>query len=122
MNSASSAFSAVAGATCTVEWTTREQPEFSADRSMSFAPAATEQEQQFLPMGGGGGQLVTALGETRTMIPVYRHAGQGTVKPDFPRQALHATRLAFLHPSGGERMEFHSPLPADMDLLLRGLE
>jgi hypothetical protein len=65
----------LAGATCTVEWTTREQPEFSADRSMSFAPAATEQEQQFLPMGGGGGQLVTARGEARTMIPVYRHAG-----------------------------------------------
>jgi 23S rRNA pseudouridine1911/1915/1917 synthase len=33
------------------------------------------------------------------------------------RQALHAARLAFRHPAAGNRLEFHSPLPADMELL-----
>ena len=36
---------------------------------------------------------------------------------DFPRQALHAARLAFRHPATGARVEFSAPLPAD----LRGL-
>jgi 23S rRNA pseudouridine1911/1915/1917 synthase len=30
------------------------------------------------------------------------------------RQALHAFRLAFAHPAGGQPMEFFAPLPADM--------
>jgi 23S rRNA pseudouridine1911/1915/1917 synthase len=32
----------------------------------------------------------------------------------FPRQALHAATLGFEHPVTGERLEFASPLPADM--------
>lgn len=36
----------------------------------------------------------------------------------FPRQALHAARLAFVHPRTGERMEIESPLPDDMRSLL----
>lgn len=39
----------------------------------------------------------------------------------FPRQALHAYRLAFAHPGSGEWMTFSSPLPADMNGLLRAL-
>ncbi|MDO8293808.1 MAG: 23S rRNA pseudouridine(1911/1915/1917) synthase RluD [Gallionella sp.] len=38
---------------------------------------------------------------------------------DFPRQALHATRLALEHPVSGELMEWHAPLPQDMQLLLQ---
>lgn len=41
----------------------------------------------------------------------------------FPRQALHAATLGFDHPVTGERLEFASPLPADMAglvSLLRG--
>jgi 23S rRNA pseudouridine1911/1915/1917 synthase len=41
----------------------------------------------------------------------------------FPRQALHAARLGFVHPVTGEAMEFSADLPADMaDLIaeLRG--
>ncbi|MGI1663064.1 RluA family pseudouridine synthase [Palleronia sp. KMU-117] len=41
----------------------------------------------------------------------------------FPRQALHASVLGFDHPVTGERMEFQSPMPADMAALaalLRG--
>ena len=35
-----------------------------------------------------------------------------------PRQALHAKTLGFTHPTTGERMEFDSELPQDMQLLL----
>ncbi len=37
----------------------------------------------------------------------------------FPRQALHATRLALEHPVSGEMMEWHVPLPHDMQQLLQ---
>jgi len=36
----------------------------------------------------------------------------------FPRQALHATKLALNHPYTGERMEWSVPLPQDLDALL----
>jgi len=36
----------------------------------------------------------------------------------FPRQALHATKLALDHPLTGQRMEWESPLPQDMADLL----
>ncbi len=36
----------------------------------------------------------------------------------FPRQALHAARLALNHPYTGERMEWEAPLPEDMESLL----
>jgi len=39
----------------------------------------------------------------------------------FRRQALHAARLGFIHPVTGERLEFDSPLPADMQQLLSQL-
>lgn len=34
------------------------------------------------------------------------------------RQFLHAHRLAFLHPAGGERLRFESSLPADLEAAL----
>ncbi|MEO8331593.1 MAG: 23S rRNA pseudouridine(1911/1915/1917) synthase RluD [Gallionella sp.] len=37
----------------------------------------------------------------------------------FPRQALHATRLALEHPVSGEVMEWQVPLPEDMTRLLQ---
>src|SRR5262249_14728543 len=38
----------------------------------------------------------------------------------FPRQALHAHRLVFRHPTDGREMRFETPLPADMsDLVAR---
>ena len=39
----------------------------------------------------------------------------------FPRQALHAERLAFDHPQSGERMAFDADLPEDMLALLAAL-
>jgi 23S rRNA pseudouridine1911/1915/1917 synthase len=40
----------------------------------------------------------------------------------FPRQALHARRLGFAHPAGVGRLEFDSPLPADLHALFTDLE
>jgi len=39
----------------------------------------------------------------------------------FPRQALHAARLGFVHPVSGETMEFAADLPTDMAELLAAL-
>jgi 23S rRNA pseudouridine1911/1915/1917 synthase len=46
----------------------------------------------------------------------------GAAIAEFPRQALHARLLGFLHPVTGERLSFDSPLPADMVGLLTNLE
>ena len=40
----------------------------------------------------------------------------------FPRQALHAAELGFEHPTLGRRLEFRSPLPPDLEDLIRVLE
>ncbi|MGH7830930.1 MAG: RluA family pseudouridine synthase, partial [Candidatus Binatia bacterium] len=58
--------------------------------------------------------------------PLYGPKQKGFVKmavevPEliaFPRQALHAERLGFLHPRSGAPVEFHAPLFADMETLL----
>nr|WP_246487452.1 23S rRNA pseudouridine(1911/1915/1917) synthase RluD [Ferrigenium kumadai] len=47
-------------------------------------------------------------------VPHLRELLQG-----FPRQALHATRLALEHPVSGERVEWHAPLPEDFERLLQ---
>ncbi|MFD2173307.1 RluA family pseudouridine synthase [Rhodobacter lacus] len=39
----------------------------------------------------------------------------------FPRQALHAATLGFIHPVRGEELSFTSPLPADFEALLTRL-
>jgi 23S rRNA pseudouridine1911/1915/1917 synthase len=38
-----------------------------------------------------------------------------------PRQALHAHRLGFIHPQTGERVQFVSPIPQDMHMVLESL-
>jgi 23S rRNA pseudouridine1911/1915/1917 synthase len=40
----------------------------------------------------------------------------------FPRQALHARTLHLEHPGDGREMEFHAPLPGDMERLLEVLQ
>jgi 23S rRNA pseudouridine1911/1915/1917 synthase len=55
----------------------------------------------------------TLVGERRY---VY---GPDTLRPiPFPRQALHAHRLAFRHPDDGRLLSFEAPLPPDMAALL----
>jgi 23S rRNA pseudouridine1911/1915/1917 synthase len=49
--------------------------------------------------------------------PVY---GTRDSAPIFPRQALHAWRVAFDHPVNGRRVELEAPIPADMLALMAG--
>lgn len=37
---------------------------------------------------------------------------------DFPRQALHAVEIAFIHPATDEEMRFSAPIPDDMAVLI----
>jgi 23S rRNA pseudouridine1911/1915/1917 synthase len=54
--------------------------------------------------------------------PVYGKTKSGDARLDaFPRQALHAWRLALVHPASGEEMAWESPLPADFAQLLDAL-
>ena len=40
----------------------------------------------------------------------------------FPRQALHAATLGFVHPVTGEELSFEAPMPADMAALVAALQ
>lgn len=55
----------------------------------------------------GAAKLLTAEGKAAAL--------------DFPRQALHATRLGFTHPRTGEALLFEAPMPEDMQALGRAL-
>ena len=55
----------------------------------------------------------TLIGERRYVF------GPDRLRPiEFPRQALHAYRLAFRHPRDGRDLNFEAPLPADMSALI----
>ncbi len=60
---------------------------------------------------------LAAIGHPVAGDRVYGAKGTG-----FPRQFLHAHRLAFNLPSDGRRVEFESPLPADPAAALAALE
>jgi 23S rRNA pseudouridine1911/1915/1917 synthase len=49
-----------------------------------------------------------------------RRRGPGLLG-SFPRQALHAATLGFVHPVTGAALRFDSPLPADFQALLEAL-
>ncbi len=55
-----------------------------------------------------------ALYGRRLVIPKTPTARVEAALRNFHRQALHAARLAFLHPDSGDRVEFAAPLPADL--------
>ncbi|GAC1477686.1 MAG: RluA family pseudouridine synthase [Acetobacteraceae bacterium] len=71
---------------------------------------------------------LASIGHPLVGDPVYLRrvpaAARATENParlaliQFPRQALHASRLAFTHPRTGQPLEFETPLPADMQDLL----
>jgi hypothetical protein len=73
--------SGLGGANCYIEWTTKDQPEFSPERRAYFTPATgPDKTQAYLPMGGGGGTPKTDVIETRTMVQMYRlPAWKGTI-------------------------------------------
>lgn len=55
----------------------------------------------------------TLVGEQRYVF------GPDALRPiAFPRQALHAWRLAFRHPADGRTVQFEAPLPEDMKSIL----
>ncbi len=58
-----------------------------------------------------------------TLVGEQRYTyGPAEIRPiDFPRQALHAWRLAFVHPTDGRELRFEAPLPEDFASLLAGL-
>ena len=60
-------------------------------------------------------------GGKRRLAPAVLGADAAQRGNDFPRQALHAATLGFVHPVTGERLEFASPLPQDMAELIAGL-
>jgi 23S rRNA pseudouridine1911/1915/1917 synthase len=57
--------------------------------------------------------------------PVYTASRRPAALPqlalEFPRQALHAARLALTHPDSGATMRWESPLPDDMTALIDAL-
>jgi 23S rRNA pseudouridine1911/1915/1917 synthase len=59
---------------------------------------------------------------TRRRIPKGAGAQLIEALDAFKRQALHATRLALEHPLTGKTLEWESPVPPDMDALLKTLE
>ena len=66
-----------------------------------------------------------SIGHPLVGDPVYRTARVRRANPAldaFGRQALHAWRLAFVHPASAKMMQFESPLPADMQDLLSALQ
>ncbi|MEP7183527.1 MAG: 23S rRNA pseudouridine(1911/1915/1917) synthase RluD [Betaproteobacteria bacterium] len=60
---------------------------------------------------------LAAIGHPLVGDPAY---GKKAAIP-FPRQALHAARLALVHPVTGKRCEWSSPLPADFATLIESL-
>ena len=62
-----------------------------------------------------------SIGHPLVGDPVYKSRRYGNLPVPFPRQALHAARLAFVHPLSKKRCEFRSELPLDMQRLLESL-
>ncbi len=60
-----------------------------------------------------------SLGHPLVGDPVY---GANRKTPAFPRQALHAQKLALTHPATGRRRSWNAPIPADIKELLVTLE
>ncbi len=54
--------------------------------------------------------------------PVLGDAFYGVKMLGIDRQALHASKLGFVHPRTKEKLTFESPLPEDMKALIRRLE
>jgi 23S rRNA pseudouridine1911/1915/1917 synthase len=61
---------------------------------------------------------LSAQGHPLVGDPVY---GKRSSSIPFPRQALHAERLALVHPRTGNTMDWHAEPPADMRELIKSL-
>ena len=59
---------------------------------------------------------------SRGVVPQGASEATISLVRGFPRQALHACHLSFMHPLGGGPMAFESELPEDMRCLLQALQ
>jgi hypothetical protein len=86
----------LANANCYLEWITKDQPEYSRARRAYFSPASLDgQYHSALPMGPQRAvELNTSVGETRTMIPVYR-------LPEW-KGTITGLRIHFENPAGAK--------------------
>ena len=65
---------------------------------------------------------MASIGHPLVGDPVYGKRKSADARLDaFPRQALHAWRLALVHPASGEEVSWESPLPADFSALVAAL-
>jgi 23S rRNA pseudouridine1911/1915/1917 synthase len=60
-------------------------------------------------------------GKPRPDVRTRSERGPSHSEIEFPRQALHAARLAVRHPQTGARVEFRAPLPSDLHQLMARL-
>lgn len=75
---------------------------------------------------------MTHIGHAMVGDTTYGSDGRGLKKQlpeniaevlaNFPRQALHATEISFVHPASGETMSFAAPMPDDMQSLISVLD
>jgi 23S rRNA pseudouridine1911/1915/1917 synthase len=69
---------------------------------------------------------LSSIGHPLIGDPVYGISQRKSALPaaalDFPRQALHAARLALIHPGTGEQLSWESALPADISGLIGKLK
>jgi len=82
----------------------------------------THQIRVHLAYGGHGLVGDQTYGGRRKAPARALGAGAAAAVDAFPRQALHAATLGFVHPVTGETLNFESPLPADMAALIAALE
>lgn len=59
---------------------------------------------------------------TRNQLRAGLTDAQRQAVKDFPRQALHAYELGFIHPHSGEQIRVTAPLPQDMQALIDALK
>jgi 23S rRNA pseudouridine1911/1915/1917 synthase len=78
----------------------------------------THQIRVHLAHAGHGLVGDPVYGGRRKVSPSALPEGAAEAVAAFPRQALHAAVLGFVHPVSGERLRFEAPLPADMAALL----
>jgi 23S rRNA pseudouridine1911/1915/1917 synthase len=57
----------------------------------------------------------------RRILPRGADADTVTTLQQFPRQALHAFKLDFAHPTSEQALHFAAPIPEDLGMLMQTL-
>lgn len=83
--------------------------EFKETAFLALRPITGRTHQIRVHLSATGHPLA---GDTR-----YGHSGQKQ-KEKYPRLFLHASKLSFVHPTKGEKLEFESPLPTELQIIL----